>query len=46
MTEPKPIPLPKETWSDKAVARLAAWLITPLEAADDAHEYEEDETDG
>lgn len=44
MTAPKHIPLPKR-WSDSAVERLAAWLITPLEAADDAHVAMDDEED-
>lgn len=44
MTEPKHIPLPKR-WSDAALERLAAWLITPLEAADDAHDVIDEEED-
>lgn len=44
MTEPKHIPLPKR-FTDAALERLAAWLITPLEAADDAHDVIDEEED-
>ncbi|MGH3997638.1 MAG: hypothetical protein ACRDTJ_09275 [Pseudonocardiaceae bacterium] len=43
MSDPKQF-LP-ESWTDKALEKVAAWLLTPLVAADDAHDVIDEDED-